>query len=70
MWVALFPGEIYGEEQLLDLPPMIGEYRLVAEIQPPRFSEAQLKILRAEGIHVLRQPRMTSSLNFSVQARP
>ena len=69
-WVALFPGEIYGEEQLLDLPLKVGEYRLAAEIQPPRFSEAQLKILRTEGIHVLRQPHMTSSLNFKVQARP
>lgn len=68
-WVALFPGEIYGEEQLIDVPLKAGEYKLTAEVQPPRFTEAQLKILDAEHIRVLRQSHSTPSLILKVQGR-
>ena len=67
-WIALFPGEIYGEEQLVDVPPKAGEYKLAAEVQPPRFSEAQLKILEREHIRVMRQPHAAPALSFKVQS--
>jgi hypothetical protein len=52
-FIVLEQGEIYGREEVVQLPEKKGSYELKAELVPPSLPEKQLETLSEKRIRVL-----------------
>jgi hypothetical protein len=66
-WIEMDPGQIYGEETIIQAPSEPGLYRLKAEIMPNSFTEHQRQMIVENGLQVLEHSRPAPVVSVSVK---